>query len=143
MFVTGLYNRTNNKHNRQTKLMISMGLSLGAEICDRGQEIVVEKSLHKRFTSRLGTQDDDVQDRTSTRKTLRETQEKRMGGVVVVGEVQCGGTDNTTTRTSTKVKSKYRQNNSQNTSTTKLRQRRRRCFDDDDGLDEVVKTKLL
>ena len=55
MFVTGLHNRTNNKHNRQTKLMISMGLSFGAEICDRGQEIVVEKSLHKRFTVRLGT----------------------------------------------------------------------------------------
>ena len=72
MFVTGLYNRTNNKHNRQTKLDLTVGLSLGVEIYDQGLEML----LRRVFTSVspvVGRQpNDDVQDSSSTKRNTRE-----------------------------------------------------------------------
>ncbi len=81
-----------------------------------------EKRLHKGFTSRLGTQDDDVQDRTST---TRETQEKRIG--TVMWEMRSAGHRQYNRH---KSKLKTTTNNRQNTSSTMYKD------NDDDGDDD-------
>ncbi len=69
----------------------------------------------------------DADVKTDTR-TYKEKHRRRDLGCYV-GDVQCGGTDNTTTRTSTKVKSPH---NSQNTRTTMLATTTTTVYDDED-----------